>query len=82
MCSHPNLTPLQIYFVNFLPLPYWLMSRLPGRLPRRYGGSEGVGADVMLARSGGTALVRRGRSWQGGGLGGGEGEPAAQTAPA
>ena len=30
-------------FVNFLPLPYWLMRRLPGRQPRRYGGSGGSG---------------------------------------
>ena len=34
---------IQLYFVNFLPLPYWLMRRLPGRQPRRYGGSGGSG---------------------------------------
>ena len=75
---------IQVYFVNFLPLPYWLMSRLPGRLPRRYGGSGGVGADVMLARSGGSALVRRGRSWRSDeGKGGGEGnEELVGAAPA
>ena len=58
---------IQVYFVNFLPLPYWLMRRLPLATPaseRLYGGSGGVGADLMLARSGGTALVRRGKSWK------------------
>ena len=50
---------VQIYFVNFLPLPYWLMRRLPGRTPRRYmyGGSDD--ADYQLARSGGSSLLRR-----------------------
>ena len=60
---------IQIYFVNFLPLPYWLMKRLPLATPaseRLYGGTGGVGADLMLARSGGTSLTRRGKSWDGG----------------
>ena len=26
---------IQWYFVNFLPLPYWLLRRLPGRQPRK-----------------------------------------------
>ena len=49
---------LQWYFVNFLPLPYWLMRRLPGRQPRRYGGSAGAAPDVQLARSGGRGLIK------------------------
>ncbi len=51
---------LQLYFVHFLPLPYWLMRRLPGKQPRRMisvaGPSDGV---VELARSGGEGLARR-----------------------
>ena len=49
---------LQFYFVHFLPLPYWLMRRLPGRQPRRYGGSAGALPDMQLARTGGSGLVR------------------------
>ena len=26
---------IQIWFVNFLPLPYWLLRRLPGKTPRK-----------------------------------------------
>lgn len=50
---------IQIYFVNFLPLPYWLMRRLPGRQPRRYGGSGGTAVTEQLARSGGRGLNRK-----------------------
>ena len=49
---------IQVYFVNFLPLPYWLMRRMPGRQPRRYGGSGGASIDVQLARSGSAGLFR------------------------
>ena len=50
---------LQWYFVNFLPLPYWLMRRLPGKQPRRYGGSAGASPEVLIARTGGRAIIRR-----------------------
>ena len=43
---------IQFYFVNFLPLPYWLMKRLPFRQPRRYGGTLGSPRSAQLARSG------------------------------
>jgi hypothetical protein len=49
---------IQLYFVNFLPLPYWLMRRLPGRTPRRYGGSGNAAVTEQLARSGGRGLTR------------------------
>ncbi len=26
---------IQIWFVHFLPLPYWLLRRLPGKVPRQ-----------------------------------------------
>ena len=26
---------IQFWFVNFLPLPYWLLRRLPGKKPRK-----------------------------------------------
>lgn len=34
---------IQVYFVNFLPLPYWLMKRLPGRKPRRSSSASSLG---------------------------------------
>lgn len=49
---------IQIYFVNFLPLPYAVMRRMPGRTPRRYGGSGGLETSQMVARSGAAGLVR------------------------
>lgn len=55
---------IQVYFVNFLPLPYWLMRRLPGRLPRRsVDFDDDVSPDVQLARSGGRGLTRQRNSF-------------------
>ena len=54
---------IQLYFVNFLPLPYWLMRRLPHRQPRRTMGYGGASPDDMqLGRSGSSALIRQQRS--------------------
>ena len=55
---------IQRYFVHFLPLPYWLMRRLPHRQPRRTMSYGGAPSDQQLARSGGTALLRQQRSEQ------------------
>ena len=49
---------LQWYFVNFLPLPYWLMRRLPFRTDRQYGGTLGAPRGVQLARSGARGVAR------------------------
>lgn len=57
---------IQVYFVNFLPLPYWLMRRLPMRQPRRSmiaTRSEADAAVVQLARSGGRGLTRQSDSF-------------------
>ncbi len=50
---------IQFYFVHFLPLPYWLMSRLPFKQPRRYGGTAGLPRDRQLARSGAVGVTRQ-----------------------
>ena len=50
---------IQFYFVHFLPLPYWLMRRLPFKRPRQYGGTLGAPRDVQLARSGARGAMRR-----------------------
>ena len=33
---------IEWYFVNFLPLPYWVLKRLPFKQPRRDGGTRGL----------------------------------------
>ena len=54
---------IQVYFVNFLPLPYWLMRRLPMRYPRRSIADSGVAPGVQLARSGGRGITRQSDSF-------------------
>ena len=50
---------VQWYFVHFLPLPYWLLRRLPFKERRRYGGTGGLPRDLQLARSGAAGVLRQ-----------------------
>ena len=49
---------IEWYFVNFLPLPYWVLRRLPFKQPRRDGGTRGLPKGRQLARSGGAGVLR------------------------
>ena len=52
---------IEWYFVNFLPLPYWVLKRLPFKQPRRDGGTRGLPKERQLARSGGSGVLRNPR---------------------